>query len=126
MWGYKYVKFSRGTAKQNPEMIIDAYIKKINNIEDYLKKFKTKKFKVRLRNYETVLNTLITKSKILYNSGQPFEEELELNSEDIIKYYKQLEKQNHMELLTLDLLNKVREELSKFKENYEKTYKGIF
>lgn len=126
MRGYKYVKFSRGTAKQNPEMIIDAYIKKINNIEDYLKKFKTKKFKVRLRNYETVLNTLITKSKILYNSGQPFEEELELNSEDIIKYYKQLEKQNHMELLTLDLLNKVREELSKFKENYEKTYKGIF
>ena len=110
---FKYVKFSRGTAKKNPDMIINEY-KRI--IEDLNSRSKG------LWEYNTKVTIEIPVHRNpLYAYPYEFENSsISLSAMEIIKAHKRIISRDKEQLAILERLKKVEDELEMFKRKYRK------
>lgn len=112
---FKYVKFSKGTAKDNPEMIVREYERIIRELNDKVHPLNVRKH-----------NITITLAKSRVGNNHPtmpyweYKSEVPLSSLEIIECYNKIIETEKAELHLLDCLKKVENELEKFKLKYKK------
>lgn len=108
---FKYVKFSKGTARNNPDMIIREYYRLINEIHSQLSKF---------LNQERTVTVKMPISRFVDYSRSVYESHVKLDAKEIIEYYEKIQKENKRELALLELLDNMKDELEMFKSKYKK------
>lgn len=108
---FKYVKFSKGTAKDNPDMIINEYNRIIQENYAQIKSLWEEKHTVHLD---------IRKSRVEDIMSNSYKTTVALSSVEIVKCYEKIQKENKRELALLELLDNMKDELEMFKSKYKK------
>lgn len=111
---FKYVEFSRNTAKRNPEMIRDAYTKLIDQTQEKLTVLTEKQFSIRFYAGGDLINRLKYEKPL--NSYEPFE--IEVSANEILKIADQIKIKYHTQLGIKEELTKIREEYFRFNQRF--------
>ena len=118
MRGYKHIKFSRHTAKINPEMIIDAYNKLINSIEQDITNLHIKQDKIEISVITEFLYRSARLSAVELIEQYNKDISITLNPNEVIDLYNKVQDKYRKELVLQKLAETVREELSNFKNRF--------
>ena len=117
MVGYEYVKFSKSTAKENPEMIIDAYYKKICELRTKIKPLHAKNYTINISINNSEIDSIISMKK--YPGSYDHIVELKVNSDEVIAVHNKIQKQLSQELMLEKKMYLIVDELNKFKRRFK-------
>jgi len=121
MRGYKYIKFSKSTAKKNPDMIIREYNRLINIKEKEIKTFLEQSFEIPVAvvGIDTEKLNFILQEGTIYKYNGAFN--LRTDIEFIVKIYKSIKTQQEHESKIYEELQKIKEEKIKFLTRFSTT-----
>ena len=115
---FKHVKFSRRTAKDNPEMIVREYERLISQANNDIKSFLDKeKNKVTVRVDKNKIIHQVNESNDYYH-GNLLEFKLEFDYKELIDIVKKMESNNEAEIERMDYKEELVREFREFKEIY--------
>lgn len=122
MRGFKHIKFSRGTARQNPEMIEDAYEKLINNITQKIVRLYINKEKITVELSQSVFQYLTARQmdSRSYKSDLINPLEVKVSPAEILNLYPQVIKQHENEIRDKEILRDVQEEYARFIKKFNR------
>ena len=108
---FKYVKFSRGTAKKNPDMVIREYHRLIDDLSSEIQVLK-------IRDYRLNIAVQDYRVKDAFND-HIYKDTISVSALEVIKFYEEIQKEKSVELKKLALQEDIETELSIFKEKYK-------
>lgn len=109
--GFKYVNFSRRTARNNPNMIIREYHKVINDEQSKLDKFLDKKYEVSLNSQDPY--------KITSEMSRYGKVKVNVDFEEIEEFYNKIVSRNQYEFKLLKHIREIKDELGRFTSKYK-------
>lgn len=118
MRGYEHVAFSKGTAKVNPEMIIDAYNKIIVQLRSKIKDLSKSNHVVKVGLYSSSIDTLISRREYASRRDHYEGVDLKVSPKEIISIYNQIQIQYKAELAAEKQMEEVAAELIKFRREF--------
>jgi len=121
MRGYKYIKFSKSTAKKNPDMIIREYNRLINIKEKEIKTFLEQSFEIPVAvvGIDTEKLNFILQEGTIYKYNGAFN--LRTNIDHIVKILELIRTQQEHESKIYEELQKIKEEKIKFLTRFSTT-----
>lgn len=109
---FKYVKFSKGTARNNPDMIINEYNRIIQENYAQIKSLWEEKHTVHLD---------IRKSRVEDIMSNSYKTTVALSSVEIVKCYEKIKATEQSSLNRSKYVEKIQDELEMFKRKYKKS-----
>lgn len=122
MRNFKYVKFSRSTAKQNPQMIIDAYNKLIDQTTEKLQDFNKRKHTININVYGTIGNELVQVRRELTQHKVS----IEVNALQIIQLYNKIIEQEKKSIELTSELEDIQRELVTFQKRFTDNFNSFY
>ena len=108
---FKFVSFSHGTAKKNPDMVIREYQKLISDLDSEIQV-------LRIRDYRLNIAVQDYRVKDAFND-HIYKDTISVSALEVIKFYEEIQKEKSIELRNLALQKEMETELSIFKEKYK-------
>lgn len=108
---FKFVDFSHGTAKKNPDMVIREYRRLINHLDSEIQPLKEEDYR---------LNVFMPDYRVREAlSGYRSLVAINVSALDIIKFYEEIQREKASQLRKLAFKKEIEAELSIFKEKYK-------
>ena len=101
---FKFVDFSHGTAKKNPDMVIREYHRLIGHLNSEIQALKEEVYKLKVSKVFNVHRYLVT---------------VDVSALDIIKFYEEIQIEKASQLRKLALKKEIEAELNIFMEKYK-------
>ena len=108
---FKFVDFSHGTAKKNPDMVIREYHRLIDDLNSEIRV-------LRGRDYRLNIAVQDYRVKDAFNDCV-YKDTISVSALEIIKFYEEIQREKAIELKKLALQEDIETELSIFKEKYK-------
>jgi len=122
MRGFKYVEFSRSTAKSNPWMIIREYERLITETKVDCKDLTDKTWKIKIKPSESTFNSLYDWAKASISKhhikDMVSELDIDVNYDQLTHLVKLIKNARYSSVYAYEKIQSVEEELGKFKIIY--------
>lgn len=108
---FKFVDFSHGTAKKNPDMVIREYHRLIDHLDSEIQV-------LRIRDYRLNIAVQDYRVKDPFNDCI-YKDTISVSALEVIKFYEEIQREKASQLRKLALQKEIETELSIFKEKYK-------
>ena len=105
---FKFVKFSDGTAKENPDMIIREYRRLISEINNKIGDLYSEDYKLKIE---------LRIGRVMHGPYD-YKTEVKVSALEIIDYYEKIQREKDSQIKLLAHKKEIEDELRLFKSNY--------